>query len=80
MIREIHNRDFARVVASEERGLLIQTFTQESGRGRYDGHLGQSCELSLHVRLIDFTPVGKVAACIGGIVVYQDDADTAGGL
>ena len=36
--------------------------------------------MSLHIRLIQFAAVGEVAACIGGIVVYQDDADAASGL
>lgn len=36
--------------------------------------------MGLQVRLIQFAAVGKIAACVGGIVVYQDDADAAGGL
>ena len=80
VIRQIDNRDLARVVASKERGPLVQTLTEECCCGRYDGHLGQACELRLHIRLIQFAAVGKIAACVGGVVVYQDDADAASGF
>ena len=80
MIRQIHNRDLTRVVASKERGPLVQALTQERCWGRYDRHFGQTCELCLHVRLIQFAAVGEVGARVGGIVVHQDDADVASGL
>lgn len=34
----------------------------------------------MHVRLIQTAAVGEIAACVGGIVVHQDDADGASGL
>ena len=80
VIRQIHNRDLARIVAPEERGLLIQTLAQECRRGRNDGHLGQSRQLGLRVRLVEFAAVGVIGARVGGIVVDQDDADGARGL
>ena len=80
MVWQIHDSDLARIVASEEGGPLVQTLTQECCRGRYDGHFGQACELCLHVRLVYFTAVGEIRACVGGIIVHQDDADVASGF
>lgn len=80
VVRQIHNRDLARVVASEERGLLVQAFAEERGRGWYDGHLGQARELRLRVRLVEFATVREIAAGVRGVVIYQNDADAAGGL
>lgn len=80
MIGQEDNGDLGRIVASEERGPYVQAFAQERGRGRDDGHFGQAGELRLHVRFVQFGAVGEIGACVGGIVVYQDDADGAGGL
>lgn len=80
MIGQIDNRDLARIVASKERGPLVQALAQERGRGRYDGHFGQARKLRLHVRLIQFAAIREIGACVGGIVVYQDDANAASGL
>lgn len=70
IIRQIDNCDLARVIASEERGPLVQALTEKCRRGRYDGHLGQARELGLHVGLVDFAAVGEIAARVGGIVVH----------
>lgn len=80
MIGQIYNRDLARIVASKERGPLVQSLAQERCRGRYDGHFGQACKLRLHVRLIQFAAIREITACVSGIVIYQDDADAASGL
>lgn len=80
IIRQVDNRDLARIIASEERGPLVQALTEECRRGRDDGHLGQARELRLHVGLVDLAAVGEIAARVGGVVVHQDDADAAGGL
>ena len=80
MIRQVDNRDLARIVASKEGGPLVQALAEECRRGRYDGHLGQAGELGLHVGLVEFAAVGEIAARVGGVVVHEDDADAAGGL
>ena len=80
VIRQVDNRNLARIVASEERGPDVQPLAQKGGRGRDDGHLGQAGELRLQVRLVDFAAVGEVGARVGGVVVDDDDADAAGGL
>ena len=80
MVRQVDNRDLARVVAPKERRPDVQPLTQKGGRGRYDGHLGQARELRLQVRLVDFAAVGEVGARVGGVVVDDEDADVAGGL
>ena len=80
VIRQVDNRDLARVVAAKERRPDVQPLAQKGGRGRDDGHLGQAGELRLHVRLVDFAAVGEVGARVGRVVVDDDDADAAGGL
>lgn len=80
MIGQIDNRDLARIVASKERGPLVQALAQERCRGRYDGYFGQACKLRLHVCLIQFAAIRKIVACVSGIVIHQDDADAASGL
>ena len=80
VVRQIDNRDLARIIASEEGGPLVQALAEKCRRGRYDGHLGQARELRLQVGLVEFAAVGEIAARVGGVVVHQDDADAAGGL
>ena len=80
VVRQVDNRDLARVVAPKERRPDVQPLTQKGRRGRYDGHLGQPRELRLQVRLVDFAAVGEVGARVGGVVVDDEDADVAGGL
>ena len=80
VIRQVDNRNLARIVASKERGPDIQPLTQKGGRGRDDGHLGKAGELRLQVRLVDFAAVGEIGARVGGVVVDDDDADVAGGF
>ena len=80
MIRQIDNRDLARIIASEEGGPHIQALTEECRRGRYDGHLGQARELRLLIGLVEFAAVGEIAARVGGVIVHQDDAHAAGGF
>ena len=80
MIRQVDDRDLARVVASKERGPHVQPLAQEGRRGRDDGHLGQPRQLRLHVRLVDFAAVREVGARVGRVVVDDDDADVASRL
>ena len=80
MVRQVDNRDLARIVASEERGPDVEPLAQKGRRGRDDGHLGKAGELRLQIRLVDFAAVGEIGARVGGVVVDDDDADVAGGL
>ena len=36
--------------------------------------------MGLQVCLIEFAPVGEISRCVGGVIVYEDYINIAGGL
>lgn len=79
-IREIHNRDLARIVAAEECSSLIQSLCDERFDGWNEWHACEAVVEGLHVGCEDLGAVGEVIACICSVVVYKNDGDVAGGL
>ena len=80
MIRQIHDRDCAVTVASEEGRTDVVAVCNERGCGGNGGHFGQASELGLHVRLVELASVGEIGGCVCGIVVYDDYINISGGL
>lgn len=60
MIRQIHYRDLARVIAAEESWADVIPVRYERAARWDDGHLREASELRLHISLVELASIWKI--------------------